>query len=408
MSANLFLDVLGLEEFQLLDIVVKHEENTLEVHIRRRDGFRRCRHCGSTDFVKRGQLTRRLHTLPVGQYQKVFLVVKLHRLACRHCGRVAVEELPLSEGKRRYTKAFARYVIGLVQRMTIQDIAERLGLSWDVIKDIHKRWLQKRSQEMWKDLGGIRYLAIDEFAAGKGHRYFTVIIDLDKRCPLWIGQGRSQQAVAPFFKMLKDRDIYPLAVAMDMWSAYTQAVMDHFPMAAIVYDRFHIIANANKVLDEIRRLLRRELGPLGAKHLKGMRWILLKGRENLAGDLRAQQQLERLVQYNEPLYKAYLLKEELRDLFHCKDPQEASARLDNWIAQAHASGVVPLKRFANTLAAHRTGILNYFRYRISTGPLEGLNNKIKVLKRKAYGYRDEAYFKLRVLFIHEAKHVFVG
>lgn len=316
MSANLFLDVLGLEEFQLLDIVVKHEENTLEVHIRRRDGFRRCRHCGSTDFVKRGQLTRRLHTLPVGQYQKVFLVVKLHRLACRHCGRVAVEELPLSEGKRRYTKAFARYVIGLVQRMTIQDIAERLGLSWDVIKDIHKRWLQKRSQEMWKDLGGIRYLAIDEFAAGKGHRYFTVIIDLDKRCPLWIGQGRSQQAVAPFFKMLKDRDIYPLAVAMDMWSAYTQAVMDHFPMAAIVYDRFHIIANANKVLDEIRRLLRRELGPLGAKHLKGMRWILLKGRENLAGDLQAQQRLERLAQNNEPLYKAYLLKEELRDLFH--------------------------------------------------------------------------------------------
>ena len=409
MSADVVLHALGLEEFQLLEVVENKEEATLEVHVYRPDAKRRCPVCGSQEVVKRGRVQRRAQTVPLGAFRIVFVVFHLHRLYCRACDRTLTERVEMLRGKNRWTVQLAEQVLELVDKMNLQSIAWYLRMSWDTVKKIHAQWLRHKARQRYKDLSALRYLAIDELAIRKGHRYVTVVLDLERRRPVWVGKGRGNKALEPFYKLLAHRGIAPVAVAMDMWPTYTELTMKYFPSALIVYDRFHIVANANKALDETRRLLAREADILEAKAIKGTRWVLLRNAERLANNPKAQEKLQLVARFNEPLYHAYLLKEQLRELWDtCRNDFEARDYLHDWIQQATSSSVYPMVRFARTIAAHRCGILNWFSCRISTGPLEGLNNKIKVLKRNAYGYRDRAYFTLRILFINEAKHVFVG
>jgi transposase len=179
-----------------------------------------------------------------------------------------------------------------------------------------------------------------------------------------------------------------------------------FPDLAIVHDAYHVVALANKAVDDTRRDLYRDLEASERKVIKGSRFLLLRGAERL--DEEPKKRLDELMAVNEPLYTAYLLKEELRMFWAMGDEETAKAVLDNWLAEARTSGLKHFLRLAQTIEDHLSGLLAYFRHPISTGPLEGLNNKIKVLKRQAYGFRDMAYFKLRLFFIHEAALAFPG
>ena len=234
----------------------------------------------------------------------------------------------------------------------------------------------------------------------------TVVIDLEGGQILWVAKGRGSDAVRKFFRKLRLARARVEAVACDMSAAYWSAVLKYLPGVDVVFDHFHIIKLANEKIDELRRALQREAGILERRFIKGTRYLLLMGEENLPEQKRAA--LDQALRFNEPLSVAYYLKEELRWLW--SQPTHAQMRkyLDAWCAQALESGIAQMISLAKTLRGHATGILNYFKHGISTGKLEGINNKIKTLKRKAYGYRDETFFILKLYSLHESKFTLTG
>ena len=195
---------------------------------------------------------------------------------------------------------------------------------------------------------------------------------------------------------------------MDMSPAYHEAVSTHLPEATIVYDRFHVVKLFNDKLSNLRRWLYHRAEDQQKNVLKGVRWLLLKLAENLDTEQNEKERLKEALKLNKPLALAYYLKEDLRQFWEQPGKRFATAFLNDWIRRARASGVHMLRQMANTLETHRAGLLAYYDYPISTGPLEGTNNKIKTMKRQAYGFRDHEFFKLKILAMHEAKYALVG
>jgi transposase len=291
--------------------------------------------------------------------------------------------------------------------MTILDVARHLHVSWDVIKDIQKRYLKKKfSRPSLKDL---RYLAIDEIAVSKGHHYVTVALDLESGAVIFVGDGKGADSLEPFWKRLSHSPATVEAVAIDMSPAYMSAVLNHLPHAAIVFDHFHVVKLFNDKLSDLRRDLYREAkDELQKDVLKGTRWLLLKNPGTLDEKKGEKERLEEALRMNEPLYTAYYLKEDLREVWTQPGKKQAEKVLDEWIRKASSSGVAMLKTMAKTLSSYKSGILNYYDFPISTGPLEGTNNKIKTMKRQAYGFRDMEFFKLKIMGLHETKYALVG
>jgi transposase len=326
---------------------------------------------------------------------------------CFCCWALRQVKVDFADYRRTYTKAFERYALDLLRHMTILDVARHLGVSWDVIKDIQKRHLKRRFSR--PKLKSLRWIAIDEISIGKGQRYLTVVLDLKSGRVVYVGDGKGAEALDPFWKRLKGSKAKIEAVAMDMSPAYISAVSTNLKEAAIVFDHFHIIKLFNEKLTTLRRDLYREATDgLQKEILKGTRWLLLKNPENLDEKRNESERLQEALQLNQPLATAYYMKEELRLLWDQPDKAAAEKLLEDWTAKAKVSGIQMLKKFANTLLAHRSGILAYYDFPISTGPLEGTNNKIKTMKRQAYGFRDQEFLKLRILAIHQTKYALVG
>ena len=285
--------------------------------------------------------------------------------------------------------------------MTIEDVAYNLGMSWNTVKNIEKAYLKQYFSK--PDLSNVRRIAIDEFAAAKGHVYMTVVMDLDTTRVLYVGEGRDQQSLKKFWKRIRKKKVNIKAVAMDMWPAYISSVLNNCPDADIVFDRFHIVKMLNTKLDEIRRDIYRDETQYNKRDLlKGTRWLLLMNNANLKD--KSKERLEEALRVNKPLAAAYYLKEELKLLWMQISLENALNFLEAWVARAYETGINKLREFANTLMAHRTGIINWYKHYISTAPLEGLNNKIKVLKRKAYGYRDIEFFRLKIYALHLSRY----
>jgi transposase len=283
--------------------------------------------------------------------------------------------------------------------MTVQDVSKLTGVSRGTIKHIDKSYLQKHYSK--PRLKEVRRICIDEFAVQKGHKYMTTVLDADTHKVLYVGKGRDEACLKQFWKRLQSSGAKVEAVAMDMWPAYINAATNNLPNADIVVDKFHIEKNVNECLSDIRKELHRQETDLNKrKVLKGTRWLLLKNNDRLLTDKEEPQRLEAALKINEPLAKAYYLKEELKLLWSQTDIKSARKFLGDWVAKAKASGIQRMKKTANMLLSHRTGIFNWFKHQISTGPLEGINNKIKVLKRKAFGFRDMDYFVLKILSMH--------
>lgn len=287
--------------------------------------------------------------------------------------------------------------------MTVQDVSELFKISWGTVKNIDKEYLQKHYSK--PVLKNVEIIAIDEFAFQKGHKYQTVVYDLKAGRVIYVGAGRAEESLERFWKRLRHSGAKIQAVAMDMWLPYFNAVINNIPEAKIVFDRFHIFKLMNETLDEIRRALYHEETFLNNRQvIKGIRWLLLKNEKNLNDEKDERRQLEQALQINKPLAEAYYLKEELGQLWLQNTRDEAEKFLTSWATRAWATTIQELHKFVKTLLGHRTGILNWFDFRISTGPLEGFNNKIKVLKRKAYGYRDMEYFALKIYALHENRY----
>jgi transposase len=366
----------------------------------------RCPACGSEDVIGRGQYRRRFRTVPIGG-KPVYLALAVPRVECRRCQVVRQVKLGFADPRVTYTKAFQRYALELSRYMTIQDVADHLRISWDVIKEIQRADLKRRFDR--PKLKHLRYIAIDEISTAKGHRYLTIVMDLDSGAVVHVGRGKGGDALQDFWPRLRRSGAKIEAVATDMSPAYIDAVTTSLPGAALVFDRFHVVKLYNDKLSELRRAMYRELTDTMQKEvLKGARWLLLKRPEHLDSARNEPQRLQEALRLNQPLAIAYYLKEELNEIWDQDDQETAQMLLMDWIAYAESTGIGMLKTFAKTLRVHAWGILAWYDHSISTGPLEGTNNKIKTMKRQAYGFRDQEFFRLKILGIHESKYALVG
>ena len=404
MSTSLMYHGFGIRGYQYQRTTF--EGGSVSFTIQQKRSSLRCPDCRSADVERRGQVTRTFQHLPIGG-KPVFVELDVARVRCRDCGTHHQVNVPFADQQRTYTRAFARYVLELRSAMTLSDVARHLGVSWWMIKDIEQRHLEAHFAR--PKLKHLQQIAIDEISIGKGHRYLTVVLDLESGAVVYVGEGKGADALKPFWKRLKASRAWIEAVAIDMSPAYIQAVGENLPLAVLVFDRFHVVKLFNDRLSDFRRELYREAADVLEKNvLKGTRWLLLKNPEHLDASRNERQRLDEALSLNQPLAIAYYLKEDLRQLWEQADQSAAERFLLDWCARARASGIRFLQKFANTLQGHRSGILAWYDYPISTGPLEGTNNKIKTLQRQAYGYRDHNYFRLKIYALHETKLVLVG
>lgn len=403
MSTSLLYHGFGVRGYEY--IRTEYEGGSVIFTLRQQPTGLICPACGSSRVSPRGQVWRRFRALPIGM-KPVWLALAIQRVLCKACGLLRQVKVGFADARRTYTKAFQRYALQLSQRMTIQDVARHLGVSWDVIKDIQKRYLEKRFSR--PKLKHLKQIAIDEISIGKGHRYLTIVLDLATGAVIFVGDGKGGEALLPFWRRLKHSKAKVEAVAIDMSPAYISAVGEHLPQAVIVFDHFHVVKLFNDKLSDLRRTLYRQARAQEKKVMKGTRWLLLKNPENLKPDRDEPQRLQQALELNQPLACAYYMKEDLRRIWSQKNKRAAESFLLDWVMRAWASGIRMLSKFADTLMAHRDGILAYYDFPISTGPLEGTNNKIKTMKRQAYGFRDMDFFKLKIMAIHEATYALVG
>lgn len=361
----------------------------------REDYVGRCGGCGRHVAAVHETTLRLIRDLPIFNI-RTQLVVPRRRLLCPRCGP-KLERLPWLAPWGRVTTRLAESVARMCEVMTIKDVAQYFELSWDRVKGIHKRWLHRKLEPV--DLEGVELLAMDEFAIHKGHRYATVVVDLVRKRVLWVGRGRSRAAIRPFFELLgSDGCSHIRAVAMDMSAAYLEEVRQYCPQAQIVYDFFHVVARyGREVIDRVRvdEANRLRHDPKGRAVVKGSRWLLLRNRENIT-KRKDRIRLQELLRANKHLATVYILKDDLKHLWDYRYAGAALRFWKGWYNRAVRSRIAPLVKFARNLKVHLDAILSHCRWPLSTGLLEGINNRIKVIKRMAYGYRDEEYFFLKI------------
>jgi transposase len=280
--------------------------------------------------------------------------------------------------------------------MCIKHIATLLFLHWAIIKEIIKRKLTKDYSK--PDLRNITRISIDEISTKKGHVYLTVVINAETGDPIYVGDGKKAEALGDFWKLLGKRRCKRIeAVAIDLGRAYISAVKKNLPHATIVYDHFHVIKIVNTVLDDLRKKVYRNASKTEKNALKGLKFLLLRNEEDL--DSASKERLEKLTDLNVILSQAYILKEDIRQIWNKANKSRAKISLNSWIKTCRATGEELLISLADTIERHKDGILDWYKYKINSGRIEGINNKIKLLKRRAYGFRDHEFFKLLILAI---------
>ena len=366
-----------------------------------------CRSCGSSRVHLNDSRERFWKGAPLG-VTPVIVAMWVPRVKCLQCGSKTWHQPLFANGQRQVTKKFEQYVEHWLPELTISAAVSMFGVSWNTICEIDIRRLRKLPQP---ELKSLKRLAIDENYLGKHHKYITVIIDLDTRAIVFVARGRGQTAVKGFFSRLRGCGAKIRAVASDMAGGYIAAVTKGLPNAKLVFDRFHMVKLMNEKLTILRRDLYRELTDgLQRDALKGIRWLLLKNPENLIKNdtIDERKTLEDALKVNESLFKAYYLKDELRLFWDQASKEQAAAFLKGWCRRAHATGIRVLQTISKTFLEHKTRLLNWYDEPISTGPLEGINNKIGALQRRAYGYRNYEHLVLRLLTLHHTKFILKG
>lgn len=353
-----------------------------------------CPECGEQCTGVHETTKRIVRDLPILD-ARTTLIVHCRRLLCRRCGTISEKVLWL-ERYARVTIRLAQSVAKLCQVLPIKQVAEHFGLSWDQVKEIDKRYLHKRFDTV--DLTGIEVIGMDEFALRKGHHYATVIVEPRRKEVLFVAEGRSRASIRPFFTALGVEGCQRLkAAVMDMNGAFEVEVKAHCPQAAIVYDLFHVVAKySREVLDPVRNTEANRVKDDNEKRkvIRTARWLLLRNNSDLKSEERVR--LQELLDANHNLFTVYLLKDDLKQLWRFNRVEEAKPFWEQWYQRALESKIPKLKNFATKLLGYVEGIFNHCLWPLHTGILEGINNKIKVMKRMAYGYRDHEYFFLKI------------
>jgi len=365
--------------------------------------YANCPQCGHLHVNFKGSKTRQFQMIPFGR-KRCYLELEFHRLECPRCDHIWWPSLPFMSGKRRMTRSFIQYAMELLEFGTILAVANFLSLSWDTIKDLHKEKLRTRYRSI--SVENVRTIGIDEFSIAKGQKYMTIVVDLDDGRIIHAVEGRDKDAVLPFLKKLNRKASQLKVVAMDMSASYAAAVKEALPHCEIVFDHFHVTALITKALDEVRKEQQAKCSAEGLSTIWGSRYLLLKNYEKL--DPRKKDSLEALLSVNAPLAVGHAMKEQFRLFWSKENRKEGAHFLCRWIIDAVQTGIKPLERVGRSILGHADGLLNYFMYPVSNGITEGINNKIKTLKRQAYGYRDTEYFKLRLYYLHNQGYSLAG
>ncbi len=360
----------------------------LEVEVvERANGRARCSVCGRRRPGYDRLAARRFEFVPLWGIP-VFLVYAPRRVSCSDCG-IRVEHLPWASGKHRLTQAYAWFLARWAKRLSWKEVAEVFQTSWDSVfrsVEMAVEWGQAH-----RDLNGIRSIGIDEIAWKSGHKYLTLVYQIDSHCKrlLWIGNERRAKTLLRFFRWLgKDRSQQLEYICSDMWKPYLKVIAKKAGQSLNILDRFHIMAHFGKALDQVRAGEARQMKADGYEPLlTSSRWLLLKRPENLTD--KQQTRLADLVQYNLRSVRAYLLKEEFQMFWNYVSPHWAGKFLDQWCTKAMRSQIEPMKRIVKMLRRHRPLLLNWFRAKgqLSSGVVEGFNTKAKLTSRKSFGFR---------------------
>lgn len=296
-----------------------------------------------------------------------------------------------------YTKRFAFYVGKRCSSSTIKEVAKELRLDWKTVKELEKQYLREKLCRAGK--AKPKVIGIDEISIHKGHTYRIVVSDLERRVPIWFGGiDRSEESMNLFYQWIGTNKTKHIRLAvMDMWKAFEKSTHKNVPKAAILYDKFHIIRHLNEVLDKVRKSEYARVSGNDRRFIKGQKYNLLSHRENLC--LSARQGLKRLLGANKRLLTAYLLKEQFGQLWDYRSEAWARKFFNHWKASLKWQRLKPYEQFAQLIERHWDGIAAFCKSenKVSLGFVEGLNNKIRVIQRRAYGLRDEEYLRLKIL-----------
>lgn len=377
-----------------VELIENESEPTLEVTMRAREnGLPTCSGCGRRSSGYDTQPTDRRFDFPPLWMIPVVLVYTMRRVNCPTCG-VKVERVPWSEGKSPLTTEYQWCLAGWARRMSWKDVAASFHVSWDHVYNSVKQavsWgLSHRS------LDGIESIGIDEVQWKRGHKYQTLVYQIDAGCKrlLWIGPNRTAKTLLRFFRFLGKQRCEKLQfVCSDMWQAYLKVIAKKVPHALHILDRFHVMQKMSKAIDKVRAAEARQMEKDGYEPLlKGSRWLLLKRPENQSE--KEAMKLSELLQYNLQSVRSHLMKEDFQLFWTYTYPANAGKFLDAWCTRAMRSKIEPMKQMAKTLRNKRELLLNWFRAdgALSSGVVEGFNNKLKLITRKSYGFRtQEAY-----------------
>ena len=328
---------------------------------------------------------------------RVFLEFEVRRVFCRRCGTVKREKPDFLADNPLYTKRFAFYVGRRCVSATIKDVARELRLDWHTVKTLEKQYMTAQLARAGKP--GPKAIGIDEISIRKGHTYRIVVSDLIRRRPIWFGGAdRSEVSMETFYDWLGDKKSRGVRLAvMDMWKPFRTATQACAPQAAILFDKFHVLRHLGEALDKVRKSEYARLTGKERRYIKGHKYTLLSHRENLTLDGR--KALKTLLAANKRLNTAYLLKESFGQLWSYEREGWARRFFENWRASLKWQRLKPYENFAQMIDRHWDGIAAYCKpeNKVPLGFVEGLNNKIRVIQRRAYGLRDEEYLRLKIL-----------
>lgn len=389
MSIDIVTRWLNLPYTTVRDVLMS--DGCTELVVTRGPPLLTCSGCGQLSFERYDRTRQRIRDLNVFETY-TYLLLDKWRLNCPSCG-VRVEDVGFAAPHSRCTRRFEDYVARLCQHMPVASVAELLGLDWKTVKEIDKRALER--QFAVPNYTGLRLLAIDDIAYKKKYKFLTVVLDVERTSVVWVAKGRGRATLEAFFDEIGPGAASRLeAIAIDMWEPYIAAIQAKAPQAAIVFDKFHVIRYYSRVIDRVRLDEFNKAGAEGKAVVRVTKYLLLKNRGNLSD--KQENRLRELLALNENLNTVYVLKDDLKRLWDCSDRHDAMRVLDEWTHAVEQSKIEPLCALARMLQRYSYGLLNHCDYPINTARLEGLNNKIKVIKRRCYGFHDLDYFALKI------------
>jgi transposase len=368
--------------------------NTLTLSIRQTAAapYYICGGCGISVREIHSWTERRIRDLPWGTWA-VWLRVEVHRVRCRRCG-VRTERLPFVDGKTHYTARLEAAVAQDCEAAAVSRVAAQRGLPPETVRRMDKRVLRRWAAA--RPRTPLHYLGVDEIFLGKTVKFLTVVSDLETGEPLWVGLERKQETLDRFFAeaLPPPRRRAVRAVCVDMWEPFRLSLQEHLPHARIVYDKFHVLRHASEALDETRRAEFFRQGAEARGLIRGKRWLLLRRWANL--DWEERQTLRDLFTLNRRLAKAYLLKEQLAQLWTYTYQGAASRFLTNWLLALRWQRLPAFQKLGALLMRHLTGLLNYCHEKVPFGKVEAINGNIRAMLRRGRGYRDHEYLLLKV------------